>query len=172
VGKGKLLNLTNRVANAVLGGWTTAGVITLQSGTPINVTTELSLPAIGALLPNVVPGQPLYGPYHTRGSFDPSADKYMNLAAFTAPPAFTFGTAPRYFDSLRAFGMRSWSAALMKKFPIRERLSLSFKGEFFNVLNTVNFGVPNSDIESPSFGKITTINGNPRQGQVSATIAW
>lgn len=172
VGKGRLLNLTNRVADAILGGWTTAGVINLQSGTPINVTTELSLPAIGALLPNVVPGQPIYGPYHTRGSFDPSVDKYINLAAFTAPPAFTFGTAPRYFDALRAFGMRSWSAALMKKFPIRERLSLSFKGEFFNVLNTVNFGVPNSDIESPSFGKITTINGNPRQGQVSATIAW
>jgi hypothetical protein len=60
----------------------------------------------------------------------------------------------------------------MKKFPLTERISLSFKGEFFNILNTVNFGAPNSDIESPSFGKIITINGNPRQGQVSATLSW
>ena len=172
LGKGKLLKLSNKVADKLLGGWTTAGVITLQSGTPISVTTELSLPAIGSILPNVVPGQPLYGPHDTRGSFDPSVDKYINLSAFTSPPAFSFGTAPRYFDSLRTFGMRSWNAALMKKFPLTERISLNFKGEFFNVLNTVNFGAPNSDIQSASFGKITTINGNPRQGQVSATVSW
>jgi hypothetical protein len=172
LGKGKLLNLRNKLAANLLGGWTTAGVITLQSGTPISVTTELSLPAIGSILPNVVPGQPLHGPHDTRGSFDPSVDKYINLSAFTSPPVFSFGNAPRYFDSLRAFGMRSWYAALMKKFQFTERISLRFKGEFFNVLNTVNFGTPTSDIQSPSFGKITTVNGVPRQGQVSTTLSW
>jgi hypothetical protein len=29
-----------------------------------------------------------------------------------------------------------------------------------------------SDIYSPSFGKITTMNGNPRNGQLSETLSW
>jgi hypothetical protein len=175
IGKGQLLAINNSLADKLFGGWSTSGVVTLQSGQPIAVTTELALPAIGGLRPNVVAGQPLYSATHTRGSFNPnnsSANEYININAFTAPPAFTFGNAPADFDSLRSFGTREWDVALMKKFPIFERLNFNLKGEFFNALNTVNFGVPNSDIDSPSFGTITTINGIPRNGQVSGTLSW
>ena len=172
IGKGKLLGFDNSLANKLLGGWTTSGILTLQSGKPINVTTELSLPGIGAILPNVVAGQPLYGPNDSRGSFNPSVDKYINAGAFASPAPFTFGNAPRYFDSLRTFGMRDWDVALQKKFPITEHLSFSLRGEFFNVFNTVNFGAPNADIQSAAFGKITSIVGNPRNGQISGTLTW
>lgn len=172
LGKGKLLNLSSAVADRLLGGWTTSGTVLLQSGMPIAVTTTASLPAIGTVRPDVVASQPSYGPDDSRSSFNPRVDKYLNINAFTAPPAFTFGTAPPNFDSVRSFGMRNWSVALMKKFPLTERLSLSLKGEFFNVLNTVNFGGPNAVITSPSFGQITTINGTPRNGQVSGTLSW
>jgi hypothetical protein len=172
IGKGKLLSLNNSLANKLLGGWTTSGILTLQSGKPITVTTELSLAGIGAILPNVVSGQPLYGPNDSRGSFNPSVDKYINASAFASPPPFTFGNAPRYFDSLRTFGLHDWDVALQKRFPITERISFSLRGEFFNVLNTVNFGAPNADIQSAAFGKISSINGNPRNGQVSGTLSW
>jgi len=167
-----LLGFNNSLANKLFGGWTTMGLLTLQSGTPITVTTELSLAGIGPILPNVVAGQPLYGPHNSRGSFNPRVDNYINASAFASPAPFTFGNAPRYFGSLRAFGLRDWDAALQKRFPITERVSFSLKGEFFNVLNAVNFGAPVADIQSPAFGKITTINGNPRNGQVSGTISW
>jgi hypothetical protein len=176
IGKGKLLGFNNALANRLLGGWTTSGVITLQGGKPITVTTENTLPAVGPILPNVVSGQSLYGPDHTRGTFNPNsttgAQDYLNINAFALPAPFTFGNAPRYFDQLRTFGMRDWDVALMKRFPITERISLSLKGEFFNALNTVNFGAPNSDIQSPSFGKVTSINGVPRNGQISGTVSW
>jgi Carboxypeptidase regulatory-like domain len=172
IGKGKLLGFNNSLANKLLDGWTTSGTVTLQSGKPINVTTELSLAGIGAILPNVVAGQPLYGPADGRGSFVPSVDKYINIGAFASPAPFTFGNAPRYFDSLRAFGLRDWDVALQKRFPVTERIGITLKGEFFNVLNVVNFGAPNADIQSAAFGKITSINGNPRNGQVSGTVSW
>jgi hypothetical protein len=172
IGKGKLLGFNNSLANKLLGGWTTSGFLTFQSGKPITVTTELSLPGIGPILPNVVAGQPLYGPHASRGSFDPGVDKYINASAFASPAPFTFGNAPRYFDSLRAFGLRNLDVALQKRFPITERLSFSLKGEFFNLFNTVNFGAPNADIQSAAFGKITSIVGNPRNGQVSGTLSW
>jgi hypothetical protein len=172
IGKGKLLGFSNTFANRILGGWTTSGLITLQSGKPIAVTTSASLPAIGGVRPNIVSGVPLYGPDDSRGSFNPSVDKYINSNAFANPAPFTFGAAPPELNNLRAFGVRTWSVALMKRFPITERVSFNLKGEFFNVLNTVNFGAPNALVGSPSFGTITTINGTPRNGQLSGTLTW
>lgn len=179
VGKGKVLNLGNRVANKLLGDWTTTGIVTLQSGTPLGISTELSLPAITAPLTgyngsqvvraNVVSSD-FYG-IHDRGSFDPATDLYLNPAAFAAPPPFSFGNAPRLFSQIRTFGLREWDIALIKKFPLTERISLGIKGEFFNVLNGVNFGAPVTDINDPSFGRIFSA-GSPRTGQVSATISW
>jgi hypothetical protein len=120
----------------------------------------------------VVSGQDFYGTDDSRGSFNPSTDLYLNKAAFANPAAFSFGNAPARFNQIRTFGQRNWNIGLMKKFPITERLSFSLKGEFFNVLNTVNFGAPNAVFGGPSFGKITTINGTPRNGQVSGTLNW
>ena len=153
----------------VLGGWQTSGIITLQSGTPISVSTELSLPAIGGIRPNVLSSNVYLK--HDRGSFDPAKDLYLNLSAFAAPAPFTFGNAPRAFSQYRTFGTREWDAVLEKSIPIYERLRLNFKAEFFNVLNIVNFGGPNTDINSPAFGQITSA-GPSRTGQISTTLIW
>ena len=59
----------------------------------------------------------------------------------------------------------------MKKFPITERVNFALKMEFFNFLNHVNFGAPVTDINNPSFGKISTA-ASPRTGQISGTISW
>jgi hypothetical protein len=40
--------------------------------------------------------------------------------------------------------------------PIRERMNLQFRAEFFNIFNNVNFELPNNDISSPNFGQIQT----------------
>jgi hypothetical protein len=43
------------------------------------------------------------------------------------------------------------------------------------VSNSIVSAMPvkvDSDINSPSFGKITTINGNSRNGQLSGTLSW
>lgn len=172
VGKGKLLNIRNSFVNSVFGGWTTAGVLTFKSGTPISVTTESSLPGIGPVLPNVVPGVNGYGANNARGKFKPATDTYLTRSAFALPANFTFGNAPRYFDNLRSYGMKNWDFALTKKWNLPKGFSFDLKGEAFNVLNQTNFGPPNANIQSPSFGKITTISGTPRNGQVSGTIAW
>src|SRR4029078_1241766 len=114
-----------------------SGIITMQSGPPLGISTQLSLPAIGNVRANVV-GTQLYG-QHDRGSFDPAKDIFLNPAAFAAPAPYTFGNAPRLFSQLRAFGTRDWDAVIQKSIPLHERLRLALKAEFFNALNTVNF---------------------------------
>ena len=180
VGSGKL-QFRNKVANNLISGWETSGYVNLQAGTPLHLSTELSLPgmgygarasSVGILRPDVVPGAPLYGANASRRSFNPRTDHYVNTAAFTAPPPFTLGNAPDYFDNLRAFGMEDWDVAMMKEFQVWESYELSFKAEFFNVLNLHNFAAPNTDLNSPNFGAVTGVNGTPRNGQLSLTLTF
>jgi outer membrane receptor protein involved in Fe transport len=169
VGKGKLLNIENNIADKIFGEWTTSGIITVQNGTPVGINTELSLPAIGVVRPDVVSNQ--FYVNNSRGTFDPAKDLYLNPAAFAPPAPFTFGNSPRLFSQIRTFGLREWDVALRKRIPITEHVDFGIKMEFFNFLNTVNFGSPVTDINNPSFGRIFSA-GAPRTGQLSGTISW
>jgi hypothetical protein len=168
-GKGRLVNIDNTIVDRIVGGWATSGIITLQSGNPLAIGTEQSLPSIGGVRPNVVSNQ--FYINHSRRSFNPATDLYLNPAAFAPPAPFTFGDAPRAFSQISSFGIREWDVGLMKKFPITERVNFALKMELFNFLNNVNFGPPVTDINNPSFGRIFTA-ASPRTGQISGTISW
>ena len=40
IGKGKLVNIDNKILNKVAGGFVVSGIVTLQSGNPLALTTE------------------------------------------------------------------------------------------------------------------------------------
>jgi hypothetical protein len=169
-GADKPFHTTNRfVDKYVLGGWTTSGIVTMQSGMPLGITTELSLPATGQVRPDVVSNQ--FFIHKDRSSFDPGKYLYLNPAAFAAPAPFAFGNAPRLFSQIRAFGTKEWDATIQKSIPIRENIRLALKAEFFNILNVVNWGAPVTDINNPSFGSINSA-APARTGQVSGTLSW
>ena len=157
------------VDNYLLGGWVVSGIWTVESGTPLPVTTETTLTGAGAVRANVI-GSQLYSD-NSRSSFNPAADLYINKAAFAVPAAFTFGDGPRLYSGLRSFGVVNWNAVAEKKIPIKESLHLMLRAEFFNVLNTVNFSAPTTDLQNLSFGKITSAAA-ARNGQVSLTLYW
>jgi hypothetical protein len=184
IGKGKLVNISNPIVDRILGGWKHTGIVTFQSGSPISVSSILNLPGVGGIRPNRLMG---VNPYITksRSSFHPcvagpcpgdTADLYMNIGAFAdaynSPANYAFGDAGPYLSNVRTFGHIEWDAALMKKIPITERFAITLKGEFFNILNTVNFGGPSTNIDaSSSFGQIYSA-GSPRLGQLSGTLSW
>jgi hypothetical protein len=62
-------------------------------------------------------------------------------------------------------------ASLFKKFQVRENTSFEIRGEFFNILNTPNFGGPGTSVGSSTFGVVTMTQINdPRIGQITARI--
>ena len=99
----------------------------LQSGLPYTVAVAGSPSNTSAgSRANLVPGaNPIPSNQNINFWFDP--------AAFTTPPAFTWGTLGR--NSLNAPALYNFDFSVAKKFRFGESRELQFRSEFFNALN-------------------------------------
>jgi hypothetical protein len=162
-----LKNSPNPVLRYVVAGWQIAGVTTIQSGTPVNVTVTGDPANVGAgnQRPNLRGAAP---------SLDcqPLADSRQlvncyDAGAFELPQAFTFGNAPR--NALRGPKSNRTDLSLMKNFPLGGTAQFQFRAEIFNAFNTVNYGNPNGVLNGGSFGRISSA-GSMRQVQLGGRI--
>lgn len=152
--------------SSILGDWQLNGILTLLSGTPLDVTTGLSpqffglaTAAAGGFRPDLVPGVPIY--LH-------GADKtvYLNPAAFKAPAPGQFGNLRRGF--VRQPGLKNVDFSIAKNWKFKEKYGLQFRAEMFNLFNTTNFNgfdpglglSPNRDSTGKFLGTFTATNGN------------
>jgi hypothetical protein len=148
----------------VLGGWQIAGVTTIQSGTPINVTIGTDRANTGS--PNQRPdmvGTP---------SADCGGDALVNCidpSAYALPAQFTFGNAPR--NHLRGPGDVITDLTLSKSFGLGGPSELQLRVEAFNVFNTANFNNPNGQFGTANFGRITSAQ-DMRQIQLGARLTF
>lgn len=144
----------NGLLNAIAGGWSTQGILTLQSGFPVNVMAGRDL--AGNQRPsNQRPDYTGADPYlHTD---DPFA--YLNRAAFDiAVPTQQRRFGNLGYNALRAPGAITFDASVFKQFRIVEGHALTFRAEAFNVLNHMNPSGPNANVSDPNFGRI--LNGS------------
>ena len=68
-------------------------------------------------------------------------------------------------------GIQNLDMSSFKTFAVRETIRLELRGEFFNALNLVNFGRPNSGPESAIFGRVTTAL-DPRIVNLAGKLIW
>lgn len=139
------------------GGWNLDGILSIQDGTPFNVTVSgdpANTSRTGQERPEV-----LAKPIDQCGSL--TVNCITNASTALALPApGTYGNMAR--DML--YGPSYWDLdlALDKNFRIRERLNFQFRGQAYNVMNHPNFGQPGATLGSSTFGEITTLAGaNP-----------
>jgi hypothetical protein len=135
--------------NALLGGWQLAGMLRLQSGSPLALTQATNFNAFagfGIQRPNRIADPEL--PSSERGTA-----RWFNTAAFSQAPQFTIGNASR--NPVVGPAYRTLDVMLGKTFPIREAVRLEFRAEAFNVTNTPSFMAPNTSFGNAAFGTIT-----------------
>lgn len=132
--------------NYLIQGWQLAGITTVESGAPYNVTIsgDVSHTEQGADRPNVT-GSPFYPAHQT-------PNQWTLASAFSRPADYTFGNAGR--DVLTGPGLVDWDFSLIRRFRLAETKSLEFRAEVFNILNHANFTVPDANVADPNFGKI------------------
>jgi hypothetical protein len=143
----------------VLGGWNLNGIMSLQSGQTIFLSS-----ATGGR-PNVVAGQDP----HASGQ---SLTNWFNKAAFSVPAAFTFGTAGRAIPNVMSDGMFDLDLSLYKTFAIKERYKIELKGEAYNSTNTPTFDVPGREVTNALFGVVTATALNPRPRSVQLSLRF
>jgi TonB dependent receptor len=168
-GKGKMIGGNwSRPLNVILGGWQATGILTLQKGIPLSITTTDTSQSGGPVLRannNGVSAE-------LSGAPEDRLKQYFNTSVFSQPAPFTFGNVGRNLPDVRGPGRRSLDFAIYKDVGIRERLHLQIRGEVFNLTNTPEFNNPDTNLQSPTFGAITSQFNQPRQIQVSLRLAF
>jgi hypothetical protein len=166
--------------NGLVGGWSVASIITAQSGFPF--TPQLSYnPSNTGDTRN--PVRPFLNPNFTGSVVLGKPGQWFNPAAFIAPPSASgfFGNVGR--DTYTGPGLATWDFSVLKDSRIRERLSLQFRAELFNILDRANFNTPNLIVFTPptatnltglsgTAGAITSTSTTARQVQFGLKLLW
>ncbi len=186
--------------NRLVSGWEVGTIVQAQTGNPLNVTTSIGnftgtipLTAGGGLRPDLLtpvtvtgnPAQWFSNPVVCTDSTAQAPTFPLCSATPNAAFALPLGATPAgdHFGNLgrNVFTGPSFvntDLSLVKNTKITERFSLQFRTEAFDVLNHPNFGNPNLNAQSSSFGKITTTRfptgdfGSARQLQLSLKLQF
>jgi hypothetical protein len=182
-GKGKMFFANAPWAvNEAIGGWHLNVITTLESGTPITVTTGsyqytsgtgvVSYPGGGVTNRANLTGKKSYPKKQTEW-FDTTAFSYPTVinpngqtSTFIAP-----GTLGR--NSMVGPAFRDLDASIGKDFPIAEGVAGHFTADAFNLSNTPALTNPDTTMTDGNFGKITSVRANSqRQLQLSLRFTF
>ncbi len=157
-GKGKkmLANAPGAV-NQIVGGWNINAIVTLQPGSPLGWGNVIYL------------GGPLAVDAH-------NPDRTFDTTQFNRVAAQQLDWNRRTFSSrfsnARADGVNQIDFSVIKAFPIRDRVNMTFRSEFFNLTNTPIFSAPNLAPTNSNFGLITNQANQPRRIQMALRLVF
>ena len=159
--------LNSGVAAALLGDWQFSSVAQVETGRPFtiyNANSNISGSFNFSDRPNII-GNPNIS--HR------TAAKWFNTAIYSNAAPGTFGNAPR--NNIIGPGLVNIDVALQRSIPVKERYTVLFRAEAFNVANKANFinplGAGTGQFNTPLFGQITAAN-DPRQMQFSGKFVF
>ena len=157
-GRGKRWASSGPLA-AIAGGWQLNGILSRESGVPLNVTSSsasVNAPGNTQTPDQVLPSVAILGG-HGIGA---NGASYFNPAAYRPVTTVNFGNSGR--NTLRGPGVFNVNASLFRNFRITERFTLQFRAESFNLTNTPQFGNPGLNVTAATFnadGSIKALNG-------------
>lgn len=170
-------------------GWELLSISTISSGSPFTVYSgiqQTGYGTMGADRPDQI-AKPHLSTAHsaTRRREDYFGRGPSNAGFFLIPVGIPGGTGPNSgrFGTLgrntfRGPAYYDFDYALIKTTPIGhrsgnlERADLQFRGEFFNIFNIVNMGLPANTIKGSGFGVISRTAGTSRQIQFSLKLIY
>jgi hypothetical protein len=146
-----------------LGGWELSGIVTAETGSPMNIT--LGGPAGSNGLPTATNRPNFTGSV----SYPKTVGAWFNESAFSTPTPGDWGTAG--YDNVYGPGRDNWNVSLFKNFTISEargsRLELRF--ESYNTFNHVQWNNVDSGFTSGTFGQVKGA-ADPRVFQLGAKL--
>lgn len=149
--------------NVWLRGWQFSGTHRLYTGTPFTpLVTNVNLALGEANRPDRT----------GKGTVpNPDVNQWYDVADFPPVPTGTFAFGNSGRNILDGPGRIEVNLTLFKNFAVREKTTLQFRWEVFNVLNHANFGLPVNAVNAPNAGSITSAD-NGRLMQLGLRLVY
>ena len=177
--------VVGKLVDEVVGGWQLNDEWIVQNGVPVSIvqndlSTSLGVTGVGGSYqrPNLVgdahaacvSGRP-QGHLGVTGT-GISQPTYINGAAFTPAPAYTYGNAPRSLPC-RQPGSDNSNVSIFKDFKITERVGFQFRAEALNAFNTPQFASPSTTYGvSQSSAAASPTTGAATLGNITTTVGF
>jgi hypothetical protein len=150
IGRGKMFGThMDRAVDEVIGGWQLNTIITLDSGTPIDFSTNGVPNTIIDNRPDLISFNKV--PRQLLGSTTNSNNRTFFTGVFGLPPVDSSGMFTRPGNLQRnAFsgpGYKTMDLGLFKGFHITERVTAEFRAQAYNLFNTPQFNNPDTNIK-------------------------
>jgi len=161
---------SNRVVDALIGGWEYSGTVRWHSGFPISPSNGFNFPTNFFLTTPGTIVSPLQTNITRNGTNGTRPNLFPDAKAALANISFTLPGLPGSRNVLTGPAYAAADMGLYKTFkmPWSERQQLQFRATVFNVFNSVNFNNFTTDPTSPStFGNFTSTAG-PQTGSAGA----
>ena len=177
-GKGKRFGSgSTRLVDSFIGGWTLSGSFRYNSGMPLFVGSNNYYPGWYGALYAARNASGNYGRQFDSGKFDfanlkDPSNTYFDTGNFSNPAFGDFYQGAKYQSDFRGFGFAEEQMAVLKNIRISERMHAQFRAEFYNIFNRHFFDRPDTNIASPTFGKVINLTGSPRQGQLGVRFEF
>ncbi len=192
-GRGKrLLNSTSPFWARLVSGWETAQFFQWASGRPwalpsgVRYVRDAKVKTIDWSAPQVRGVTPCVARQNENGTITPQAYSVtygcgtdVSTYNFIIQPQYSPSAAPFRAPNIRLHSTPQMDFTLSKRTQIRERLSLQFRAEAFNVTNTNSFGREQfiNNVNNANFGSIIRSaaaagNGRPRNLQLAIKAIW
>ncbi len=173
------------IARAIAAGWELMGIGQFSSGLPFSVFSGVQQTGYGdggGDRPDQI-GNPAFSTsrkiredYFGLGANNAS---YFSIPIHVPNGSGPFDGRPGTLGRNTFVGppLRNFDIALFKDFPLsrrgtREAEKLEFRAEAYNILNIVNFGLPNNVLTGSGFGIIGSTSSNSRQMQFSLKLMY
>ncbi|MGB6871451.1 MAG: TonB-dependent receptor [Acidobacteriaceae bacterium] len=153
-GRGKMFANSSTLADEVVGGWKFAGIATLRTGPWTTLGSQQNIGFFDGALPNVigpVNNQSLHGGLGRNFRLGPyiNTQNVVNLTAVGVQG--DSGT-----HTLENPGYQDYDVSAYKSWTIGEQPTLTFRADFFNVFNRVNFGSISTYDLASNFGDVSS----------------
>jgi hypothetical protein len=142
----------NAVANAIVGGWQVAPIISLHTGFPLalyNFSTDPSGTNSRGDRPNCGAGAGRV--FGRKPALDPTTGAFLGYQWFDPTP-YSLPTVQQGFGNcpaqgpVRGPGYFDTDLGIQKNFPIKENIKLQFRADFLNAFNRVNLNAPSTSV--------------------------
>jgi len=162
---------SNKALKTAFGGWQVSGIVTMQTGAPLDILMSGS--NVSSIVPQTRNRPNLVG----KISYPKNVDQWFDPSVFAAPAPGTWGNLPA--KEVRGPGRDNWNISLFKSFVFSESRGsrLEFRAESFNTWNHTQFrgdrqgGGISTNFGASNFGAVTNAF-DPRTFQLGLKLYY